>query len=238
MVDSIKLLEEERKSLSVVLDTEKVTPLSEVSQVTNCELDPINESVVCLGDGCENVVSNAMESSKSIETLSTKNKILVVGDQTAKNVASLLKTFSNLDYNIQGFIKPSADLLELSKSVFYQSTCFGMNDFVIFMFNTINASNWKTLNNSLRIIKAVGKCTNVIVIPICNQKGDKWIIDRVFNYLSSGRDTSIKIVMHTGHIKRAVVIDIINYISSIQASATKLVLRNVPLLESSRFFRA
>lgn len=38
MIDSIRLLEEEKKSPSTVLDTDKAIPKCDVSQVINCDL--------------------------------------------------------------------------------------------------------------------------------------------------------------------------------------------------------
>lgn len=52
---------------------------NEDSQVTNFQLDPMNESVECLG--AENVLIMTMEGSKGAEKLSTNNKIVITGDQ-------------------------------------------------------------------------------------------------------------------------------------------------------------
>lgn len=97
-----------------------------------------------------------------------------------------------------------------------------MNDFVIVMFSTINVSNLKIFIKSFKIIKAEGKCTNVIVILIFYRNGDKLIVDKVFSCLSSGRN----------HTKLAIRIDIINNVSRNQGPATNLALGNVQLLES------
>lgn len=77
-------------------------------------------------------------------------------------------SFSDLDFKIQGFVKPSSDLLELSENMFKQTAYFRINDFIIFMFNIINVSNWGKLKKALKIMKAVGKCTNCNSINGCS----------------------------------------------------------------------
>lgn len=67
--------------------------------------------------------------------------------------------------------------------MFKQTAWFVLNDFFIFMFNTINMSNWRTLSKALKILREVGKCTNVLVIRVCHERGYKIIIDKVIGYL-------------------------------------------------------
>lgn len=92
-----------------------------------------------------------------------KSNILIIGDETTRNKASVLKNTMDVDkYIIEGSVKANIELEELTKTLFHDT--FYHNDYVIVIFNTRNISNTKTLNWALNNLLSVSRYTNLITV--------------------------------------------------------------------------
>lgn len=114
-----------------------------------------------------------------------KGKILIVGDEYAKNFARVLDlVIDTSQYKVDELVDPRKELSELSKNIFDKSIDYGTNDYVIIMFNTKNVSNNRTLNLALKNILPASRLINIIIISECHKPIDNRINKKIMATLS------------------------------------------------------
>ncbi|VEN55225.1 unnamed protein product [Callosobruchus maculatus] len=97
--------------------------------------------------------------------INRKRKILVIGDEFAKNGSTVLHSIiPDSDITIEGIVKPSIEFSDLALSLFYYSQQYGKNDYIIIMLSTINISNFRQLNLALRHLLPLSRLTNLYVM--------------------------------------------------------------------------
>nr|CAI5817174.1 unnamed protein product [Callosobruchus analis] len=110
------------------------------------------------------------------KSLSLRKKILIIGDELAVSIATNLDSaLKKSDHDISGTVKPNADIFEISKVLFQSTRHCGQDDLVIFMFNSCNVSNFKTLRHALKQLLPIGKFTNLLILTRYNSHKDKII---------------------------------------------------------------
>lgn len=124
-----------------------------------------------------------------------KGKILILGDEYAKNFARVLDlVIDTSQYKVEEIVDPRKELSELSKNLFDKSIEYGANDYVIIMFSTKNVSNNRTLNLALKNILPASKLSNIIIISECHKPGDdrinKKIMARLYRFKKSNKNCS------------------------------------------------
>lgn len=134
-----------------------------------------------------------------------KNRVLIIGDEAAKNMAKYLNTFNNVNYVTEGVAMPDVEFSTLAKLIFNYSINYGEKDFVICVFKTFNVSNYNCLKTALRLILPLGRATNLILISQRSYFGDeiieKCINDRVYRYCRINRNMSIRYLFNVHSIR-------------------------------------
>lgn len=168
---------------------------------------------------------------KRNETL--PSKIVVIGDESAKNFSSMLQTYLDISkYSVQGFVYPNIDFLNLTKTLFDNTMQCGQNDFVIVMFNTINICNSQTLNLALRYLLPVSKYTNLVIISECSFLKDQ-VLSKIFRqaiirFNKLNKNTSIRFISKKRQYKIYLLKNLIQYILGLTGSRyTPTVLKTI-----------
>lgn len=107
-----------------------------------------------------------------------RKKLLLIGDETAKNLASYVNYFSNLNYTVEGVSMPEVELATLAKSIFQYSRNYGRNDTIICTFKTLNISNHKHLEIALRHLLPLSRTTNLLLLSKLSDPND-YIIEHL-----------------------------------------------------------
>lgn len=205
-------------------------PVKDMKQNTNTSRNnagrPLNEEIEEALEIEE--TTNVGESKRKI-----RNKVLVIGDELATNVASRLHSLADeTNFIIEGIVKPHIDFTDLTKSLFDNSMQYGENDFILLMFNTINISNYNSLKYALKHVLGISKVTNMIILSNCNLPNDVNIENHIHNeiskYCHANRSTSINYISNIRNIKHTLHYIIKTYIPLILNSKNKsLVLKTV-----------
>lgn len=108
----------------------------------------------------------------------SKCKILITGDEYARNFARILDLVMDTSNQIiDEVIEPKSELSDITKNLFSKVLNYDSNDFVIIMFNTKNVSNNASLRYALKNILPISKFTNLIVMSEINQNLDQILIN-------------------------------------------------------------
>lgn len=168
-----------------------------------------------------------------IQKCNTSNKIVVIGDESAKNFSSMLKIrFDNSKFSVQGFVYPNIDFLNLTKTLFNNTIQCGQDDFVIFMFNTINVSNSQSLNLAMNYLLPLSKMTNLVILSKCvwpkDQVINNMLTQAINRYCKSQKNTSIRFMKNKKQYKAGLVKNIVHYILYLSDNRfTSMVLKTI-----------
>lgn len=179
----VKLVSTDRKKSKCLTNTDaKNTERNEQFVKSSCE-----EIIEALGK--EELENNLLRTEKM-----KKNKLLIVGDESARGFACLLSKHLN-NMIVDSNIKPNVNFLYLTKSMCDWSLNYGKNDAIVLVFNTINIANWKDLELAMKYLLGIGRSTNLIMISSREQLGDalieKYIKNTIVKYCSRIRSCSI-----------------------------------------------
>lgn len=224
MVNSIRLLESENEYMNVKLsEKNNVTSTKEAPEIRILEnlivkspdsrrrpnptdLEKIDPSATPKNDDGEATVhidQTDTITEKNIEK--PKNKLLIVGDETMKNLPGYLHNLVNNKYICEGLTMPNVELATLSKCVFNLSINYGKNDIIIFSFKTSNVSNFNSLYNSLNNILPLSKFTNLIIISKKSSKNDakieREILSRIFSHNKGSRNIPVNYYSNIRNIR-------------------------------------
>lgn len=113
-------------------------------------------------------------------TGSENRKILIIGDEYAKNCNRVLNNLINdqVSYKIQSIVKPNIEFSDLVEGLFGCALEYGSKDFVIVMFRTRNVSNQILLNRAIRTLLPISRTTNLIIVS----KRDVFADQAIINY--------------------------------------------------------
>ena len=180
------------------------------------------------------------EKSKKLES-ELKRKVLIIGDEGGKNCAiTLRKVMDEGKYAVESFIKPGANLYEISKTIFSATIDYGLNDHVLLMFN-VNNTNLKTINNCLKYIINVGKYTNLIlsIEYDSNLKNQIEARNKIYCYIqdfgNQNLNVSVRVIDNVKyrkifrHTKLSLCKCFKMYILTKVSLKTNIVIRNIPI---------
>lgn len=175
-----------------------------------------------------------------------KKKILVYGDESARNYSVNLKNFLDArQFDVEGLVLSGAPLGEISKNTFKIASGFGYRDYVIFMLD-VNRLSFIKLKEIYNIL-AVGKFTNLI---LCCKVDYNIVNMKVYNelnkvcslFLDHNLNISVKIICNSrcdrgylfGYLSLCKLLA--SYICTNGLSQSSIVLKSVPLTDCSDFF--
>lgn len=163
-----------------------------------------------------------------------KSKLLLIGDETVKDLASYVNSFHDFKFTVEGVSMPEVEVATLAKSIFKYSNNYGENDFIICMFKTINVSNYRHLNTALRHLLPLSRVTNLLIMSkrtnFNDFKIEYFIHKKINQFQSTHKNTSLKYFSNVVNIKsllRTIIIK--EYSSELSKSFNKIVLRSVPI---------
>lgn len=116
-----------------------------------------------------------------MEVIRMQRKLLIIGDESVKDLTGYVKNLFNSNYVIEGFVMPNIELETLSKLLFNYIVNYDENDLIICSFKTSNISNHKSLFSFLKNILPITKFSNLILISQRSQLGDKRIEKTIYN---------------------------------------------------------
>nr|CAI5848500.1 unnamed protein product [Callosobruchus analis] len=100
-------------------------------------------------------------------------KILVVGDELARNIAKWLSScLSEADFRTSGIVMPKAELCDIINILFNNTTIFGQSDAIIVIFKSSNVSNHNLLRNALKKLLSCCNYTNLLILVQYNLRDD------------------------------------------------------------------
>nr|CAI5867075.1 unnamed protein product [Callosobruchus analis] len=177
MLSSLSLLERANDTYEEEIGRLKS---SEKSTIVHDSANEIDEFSRTEKDNSDNNTDSLPVQPSLVNNISKKRRVLVIGDEFAKNGSSVLHSIiSSPDITIEGIVKPGLEFSDLALSLFYHSQQYGKNDYIIIMVSTINISNLKQLNLALRHLLPLSKLTNLFIMSKRSQFDDF----RVENYL-------------------------------------------------------
>lgn len=157
-----------------------------------------------------------------------KYKILIIGDESVRNLTGYVKSLVGSDYMIEGIAMPHIELEMLSKSIFKFSFNYGVNDLIICSFKTSNVSNHKSLHNSLNNIFPISKFTNIILLSQRSLSDDKEverkITNRVYHHNRRNRNMYISYYSNIYNLRGFIKKSIINLIPKFIEHGSKYIL--------------
>ena len=101
---------------------------------------------------------------KSANTV--KNKVLIIGDSHARNCATKLQDNLSSEFSISGYVKPGANMYEISKTVREELQTFKSDDFIVIWggANDISKNNAKVALKLLSEFVIEHKGPNIVLI--------------------------------------------------------------------------
>nr|CAI5829954.1 unnamed protein product [Callosobruchus analis] len=89
---------------------------------------------------------------------SSHRKILIYGDEYAKNFRKVLELYMDKSiFSVESFVRPNIEFNLAAQDIFKNTITYGENDFVICMVSTQNISNSVSLNTALNRILPIGR---------------------------------------------------------------------------------
>nr|CAH7732781.1 unnamed protein product [Callosobruchus chinensis] len=83
--------------------------------------------------------------------LTGKRRIVLVGDEMAKNVSKYLNaSLSESEFVMEGIVKPNADFDEIGKTVTSHWSNCGENDIIIIIIKSSSICNYKSLKRVMK----------------------------------------------------------------------------------------
>ncbi|KAL3272840.1 hypothetical protein HHI36_014301 [Cryptolaemus montrouzieri] len=93
-----------------------------------------------------------------------EEKDTLIGDESAKKFRSLLiRLLDENEFEITASIRDNMETAGLVAEAFKESSIHGRQDFIIFMFNTIDVSHQKLLGKYLHNLLPIGRLKNLII---------------------------------------------------------------------------
>lgn len=230
----INSMKKKPDSTTIGVQTNRVKISSQNTQTTK----PLNENntVHTQTEINEEIIDRiTMENKKEKHT--AKRKILIIGDETAKNISTVLNK-QTYNFTLEGIVMPNVDFSILSRLISNYTSNYGENDFVICLFNTSNISNHLSLNNALRSLLSLGRITNILMLSRRTHFGD----DRIENYINQKirkfsikyrNNVSIKFTPNIKNFKHK--IDVVkNYISAVlNVKNRRIVLKSIQIEQTN-----
>lgn len=238
--NNITLLNESTSYLEITSDEQFLT-LHQETSINKLTNDP---TTITLDESSQDIGKNA--NSREILNIDRRGKILIIGDEYAKNFATILDLVMDMsNYSVEEIIKPKCELSDITLKLFEMLTNYGANDHVIVLFNTKNISNNVTLRHALRNLLPVGKFTNLIIISELNQNNDKIIVNAFKNGVHKFKKVNINssVQFHNANRyygSRFIIVKKIDHFIK-RTSPDRIVLKTVNIvksIDSDNFFRS
>nr|CAI5837870.1 unnamed protein product [Callosobruchus analis] len=213
---------------------------SEKSTIVHDSANEIDEFSRTEKDNSDNNTDFLPVQPSLVNNISKKRRVLVIGDEFAKNGSSVLHSIiSSPDITIEGIVKPGLEFSDLALSLFYHSQQYGKNDYIIIMVSTINISNLKQLNLALRHLLPLSKLTNLFIMSKRSQFDDfrveNYLLKTVNRFFIKNYNISLRFkpnVIHSKAMLRLLAKEIVEY-----THHSNIVLKVIEPSQSFRFFR-
>ncbi|CAH2012761.1 unnamed protein product [Acanthoscelides obtectus] len=206
MLKTISLLEETNNAYS-----RKIGELEERAKEDRCRLSENSEGNA---NDQQNILDNRDKQLRTTEenvslydelfkqsrnSAKTSKKLLIVGDQLARNCARVLhNSMKSIGYIVEGIVKPNTEAANITSNIFTQTMDHGQSDYVIIVFSTKNISNHKTLNSFLRNVLPLGKFTNLVILLKSEPVDEALAVlleNKITSYIKNNPNCSVKFLV-------------------------------------------
>nr|CAI5863755.1 unnamed protein product [Callosobruchus analis] len=124
--------------------------------------------------GVSNVDVRVMESPTELsvaearvpeEGASCRRKILIFGDEYARNFRKVLELYTDKSiFSVESYVRPNVEFLQSTRDIFVNTVTYGKYDFVIFMVSTRNIDNSYSLTKGLNNLLPLSRTTNLMLL--------------------------------------------------------------------------
>nr|CAH7745986.1 unnamed protein product [Callosobruchus chinensis] len=205
----IKRLEDKQDGRSRVEGNEEIIEISEKYTTADVTCD---DAPTTLADRLRipsNIgsITDTTESGSGTTNTQKLTRILIVGDELARNSSPILNSYVSSDVTVEGIVKPGVEFCDLVIPLFHQSMHLGKDDHIIVMFSTINVSNYKLLQKALQILLPLSKVTNVTIM--CKRSSaldigiETFIYSRIRSFIQNNRNSSINFITNIKYKRQA-----------------------------------